>query len=169
MGEPPESGPTGYLPPRAAARARKIVLRERMGLGWPLAAVVAGVVIAGVATVFFLRTGSPDPPFVEVIAVAAVAPGTAEIRDEVLVVRAAGTLRAFRAPGVPVLWCGRSRRLESAGSVWTIDGALAGGDGPSLRPLETVVHDGNLYVNVADLGQPRPPLSSSEEPACLQD
>jgi len=139
-----------------------------MGLGWPLAAVLAGVVIAGVATVF-LRTGRPDPPFVEVLAVAAVAPGTAETRDEVLVVRAAGTLRAFRAPGVPVLWCGRNRRLESAGSVWTIDGALAGGDGASLRPLETVVHDGNLYVDVADPREPLPPLSSSEEPACPQD
>jgi hypothetical protein len=167
--EPPDFGPSGYLAPRAAKRARKIVLRERMGLGWPLAAVLAGVVIAVVAAVFFLRTGPPGPPFVAVISIIDIAPGTAELGGEdVLVVRAAGRVRAFRAPGVPVWWCGRNRRLESAGSVWTIDGALTGGEGESLRPLETAVHDGRVYV---DLEDPRPapaPLRGSEEVACAQ-
>lgn len=166
-GESPEFGPSGYLAPKAARRARKIVLRERMGLGWPLAAVLAGVVIAVVAVVFFLRTGPPGPPFVAVISVNSVAPGTAELAGhEVLVVRAAGRVRAFRGPGVPVTWCGRNRRLESARSVWTIDGALTGGEGSSLRTLRTAIHDGSLYVDLQNPGAEPASLGTAEEPAC---
>src|SRR5690606_17036265 len=43
--ERPDFGPSGYLPPRAARRARKIMLREPLGLQWAVAAVVAGLLV----------------------------------------------------------------------------------------------------------------------------
>ncbi|HUG87123.1 MAG TPA: hypothetical protein VMM13_21320, partial [Euzebya sp.] len=48
----PEFGPGGYLPARAAQRARKIVLREQMGLHWAVAAVVAGLLILAITIPF---------------------------------------------------------------------------------------------------------------------
>lgn len=169
----PDPGPRGYLPPKAARRARKIVLREPMGLGWPIAAVVAMVVLVGVAVAFVvLRTGPPDPPFVAVGAVDAVPQGTAGTLGaagaEVLVVRAGGRFRVFAAPAEPVpAYCDASRRLEAAGgAVWSLDGARVGGTAVSLRPLPAAVHDGTVYVDPTAPGAPLPAAPGDQPAAC---
>ncbi|HWB72263.1 MAG TPA: hypothetical protein VG452_08590 [Egibacteraceae bacterium] len=62
-----DAGPPGYLPQRAARRARKIVLRAPLGVGWILAALAAALVVAAAGLAFLLaRTGPPGPPFVAV-------------------------------------------------------------------------------------------------------
>jgi hypothetical protein len=166
--EVPEYGPRGYLPPRAARRARKIVLRERMGLQWPVAAVVAGVLVVLVGAVYLLRSGPPGAPFVPlgpVPAVEGVTPARAA-GDPLLVAVVAGRVGVFADPGVPVTWCAASRRLESPdGRVWTPEGILVGGDGASLRPVPSTVHGGELYADprtATDL----PPDPRGERPAC---
>ena len=159
----PEYGPPGYLPPRAAKRARKIVLRAPLGLQWAIAAVVAGLLVLGAGTVaLVLMSRPPGAPFVAAGPLAAIDPrgaGTvATAGDDVLVLRAAGGVRAFVAPDQPVAWCAASRHLESAdGDVWEPDGRLIGGSGASLTPLPFEVHDGVLYVNPSARGQPVAP------------
>lgn len=167
----PDAGPRGYLPPKAARRARKIVLREPMGLGWPIAAVVAMVVLVGVAVAFvLLRTGPPDPPFVAAGPVAAIPQGTAGtlVADgtDVLVVRAGGRFRVFAAPSPTPAYCEASRRLEAADGVWTLDGARVGGGATSLAPLPSAVHDGTVYVDPTNPGDPLPPSPRDEAPGC---
>jgi hypothetical protein len=150
----PEYGPRGYLPPKAAARARKIVLRERMGLGWPVAALAAALVIA-LAGVVFLRgwTSPPAEPWVAAGRLTAVAPGAVgvvpapDLAGGVLLVRAAGDVRAFADPGEPVTYCAASGRLEGPRTVWSLDGRRAGGAGPSLSRLPVRVFDGTVYVD----------------------
>lgn len=170
-GAPPDAGPRGYLPPKAARRARKIVLREPMGLGWPVAAVVAMVVLVGVAVAFVvLRTGPPAAPFVAVGPVAAVPQGSAGVLDgagtDVLVVRAGGRFRVFAAPGGAPAYCDASRRLEAPdGAVWTLDGAAAGRGAASLTPLPSAVHDGTVYVDPTAPGAALP-AAGDESPAC---
>lgn len=169
---PPEFGPRGYVPPQAAKRARKIVLREPMGLGWPVAAVVAGVLLVLLGVVFLLtRTGPPGAPFEPVAEVADVDPRGAVVvpagSGEVLIVRAGGPVRAFAAPGSEVAYCRASRRLESdAGTVWSVDGRHLGGPGRSLTPLPSQVHDGTLYVNVTEPLTAPPAATVGAEPAC---
>lgn len=173
----PDFGPGGYLPRRAAQRARKIVLREQMGMGWPIAAVTAAVVVALVGAVFLFtatRGAPPGPPFVPVApltAVGADGAGTFALDgagggvDGVLVVRAGG-LRTYAAPGVDVTYCAASRRLEAPGRVWNLRGRLVGGDGQSLRPLPTRLHDGQVYVDPAAAGPAPEPSPAGETPAC---
>jgi hypothetical protein len=173
--ERPEFGPRGYLPDRAARRARKIVLREPMGLGWPVAAVIAGVLVAAVGLAYLLaRTLAPAPPFVPVGeleriprpgAVVAEVEGSA---DAVLVVRVTGSPRGFIAPPEEVAYCPASRRLEApaSGSVWRLDGQRVGGRADSLPPVELRLHDGTLYVNPVAAGEPIPPSAARETPAC---
>lgn len=169
----PDFGPRGYLPPRAAKRARKIVLREQMGLGWPLAAVAAALLVAVVGALFLLRSGPPPAPFVPAGPLDAVALGSAGVVTTgegraVLVTRGGGALRAFSAPLTEVRYCASSRQLESpSGAVWTLDGVLVGGDGASLQPLRSTVYDGIVYV-VPRNDDPSPPLGEprGEQPAC---
>jgi hypothetical protein len=163
----PEFGPRGYLPERAAKRARKIMLREQMGLGWPLAALLAALLVGG-AGLWYVTSASqpPGPPFVAVGDLQAVAPGEASVLGGVLVVRATATVTAF-SPDASVTWCTRSARLESAsGQVWTADGRLVGGDGTSLSPLPVTVFDGVVYVDRDHPGPPLPPQVSGEQPVC---
>jgi hypothetical protein len=151
----PEYGPAGYLPARAARRARKIVLRERMGIGWPLAALAAAVVIA-IAGALFLRAWSspPPPPWVAAgplqPAATTVVP-VAGLERGALIVRAAGDVRAFIAPPSAVTYCARSGHLESPdGAVWELDGRALSSAGPgSLPRIPVRVFDGTLYVNPA--------------------
>lgn len=171
--EQPEFGPGGYLPRRAAQRARKIILRERMGLGWPIAAVAAAVVLAIVGVVFLLtRTVAPGPPFVAVGPLEDVQPGEARLVEPadaplpVLVVRVGGGVGVFEAPGEPVVYCAASRRLEAPGAVWNLRGRLVGGDGDSLRPLSSRVHDGILYVDPSTTTPAPAPARDGETPVC---
>lgn len=170
-GEKPEFGPRGYVPPQAAKRARKIVLREPMGLGWPVAAVIAGALLVLLGVVFLLtRTGPPGAPFIPAAQVDHLDPRGATTVSagaaEVLVVRAGGPVRVFLSPASRVSYCPASKRLESAdGDVWAMDGRhLAGGD--SLRPLAAQVHDGTLYVDVARPLEAPPAADLDVRPAC---
>lgn len=169
----PDPGPRGYLPPRAARRARKIVLREPMGLGWPIAAVVAMVVVLAVGVTFLItRTGPPGPPAVAAGPLDAVPQGAAGVVEppgdsvRLLVVRAGGRLRVFQAQGEAVRYCDESRRLEGDGRVWTLDGALVGGQGASLTPLPAQVHAGTLYVDPTRPGTALPAEPRGETPRC---
>lgn len=166
-------GPRGYLPRRAAQRARKIVLREQMGLGWPVAAVAAAVVVALVGAIFLLtRSAPPGPPFVAVAPIDAVEPGAVATFSlegtphDVLVVRAGGGLQAFAGRTDAVVYCRESRRLEAPGRVWDLRGRLVGGDGESLRPLASRLHAGQLYVDPTSATAPAPPEPAGETPTC---
>ena len=169
----PEFGPSGYLPPRAAKRARKIMLREPMGLQWAVAAMLAGVLVLVAGGVLLLaRQGPPGPPFVDAGPVADIDPAGAAVvtvsERDVLVVRGAGGVTVFADPGRPVAWCAASGRLESPdGAVWEPAGRLVGGDGDSLARLPAEVHTGVLYVDPTAEGQRRaaqPSLGAT--PAC---
>ncbi|MPZ87575.1 MAG: hypothetical protein GEU81_05760 [Nitriliruptorales bacterium] len=171
----PSYGPRGYLPERAAHRARKIILREQMGLAWPLAAAGAGILLAVVGIAFLLRSGPPGEPYAPAGEIAAVARNAAEViqiegtDQSVLTVRGGGTVRTFAAPEEPLLFCQESRRLESpSGAVWTLEGILVGGGGQSLRPAPSLVYDGVLYIDTEALRTAAPPPASprGETTAC---
>lgn len=168
----PEFGPRGYVPPRAARRARKIVLREPMGLGWPVAAVLAGLLVLALGAVFLLtRTGPPGPPYVPVAPLGEMDPrgatAAAARGQEILVVRAGGPVRVFASPAEDIAYCRTSRRLESArGGVWALDGRHLGGPGVSLVPYPSQVHDGVLYVVLSPATEPPAGVDAEVEPAC---
>ncbi len=168
MGDEPDFGPRGYLPQRAATRARKIVLREQMGRGWLLAALGATALVAGAGLVFLLVAGrAPGEPFSPAGPVDRVAQGDAGMVGTALVIRGAGSVRAFVPPRAAVAWCARSDRLEAAdGRVWTADGRLVGGSGQSLTPLRSTVFAGTLYID-PDRPLPTPaPDDRGAIPAC---
>lgn len=170
-GDPPDGGPRGYLPDRAAKRARKIVLREQMGIGWPVAALVAGVVLAGIALVYLLtRAGPPAPPFVPSVPIERIDPRGAGLVDvdgtKVLVVRAGGGVRVFLSPGDAVAYCPDSRRVESSDDVWSLTGRRTGGNGDSLQPLRAQVHEGRLYIDLRPHVPPPAPEPLGERPVC---
>lgn len=168
----PDYGPGGYLPDRAARRARKIVLREQMGLVWVIAAAVASVVVAGVGGFYLmLRAAPPQEPFVAVAGIERFDPRGAETATadgaEILVVRAGGGVRVFAAPEVDVAYCAESHRLEGAdGSVWDVRGRRTGGDAASLRPLSGTAHDDVLYVNPEEALPAPEPTGADERPVC---
>lgn len=171
----PDYGPGGYLPPRAAKRARKIILREPMGLQWPVAALVAGllVLVAG-GVLLASRTGPPGPPFVAVGELARIDPrGVGELplgdgRGDVLVVRAAGALSVFRSPATRVRWCPDPARLVGVDgrAAWQPDGRLVAGSGGSLARLPAAVHDGVLYVDLSASGSRPAPAPRGEVRGC---
>jgi hypothetical protein len=168
-----EYGPSGYLPQRAAKRARKIVLRERMGLGWPLAALAAAAVIAIAGAVFLSTWSSPPPlpweavgPLGRVDRVSALPAGGLD--HGALIVRAGGDLRAFAAPRDRVSYCAASGHLESAtGVVWGLDGRLLSDHQgmSSLRRIPVQVFDKTVYVNPA-AGDALPARPGGAVPAC---
>ena len=171
MDNAPDFGPGGYLPSKAAKRARKIVLREQMGFGWPMAAIAAALLV-GVAGVAFLRSSSQPPaaPFQAVGEIAAVEASGAGVLGtgaaKVLVVRAAGPVRVFAAEAATPIWCPETRRLESPDAAWTADGRSVFGSAPSLQPLRSVVFDGVLYVDLTP-SLPRPAAGPpGARPAC---
>lgn len=160
----PDAGPRGYLPERAAKRARKIVLREQMGLGWPVAAVLAGLLLAGLGLLFLMtRAGPPGAPYRDLGALEDVDPRGAALVGEgaatALVVRAGGGVRVYEPPSAGVAYCAASDALEarSTGQVWDLRGRLIGGDGASLRPLPAQVHAGRLWIDVTHPGPPPAP------------
>lgn len=167
-----EFGPRGYLPPRAAQRARKIVLREQMGIHWPIAAVVAGVLILAVATPFVITSqGPPDAPFVQAGPLSAIDPSGDGVVDvdgvAVLVVRAGGVLRAFADVQAGVRYCSASRRIEGPGPrIWTAEGRLIAGDGESLRQAPIQAYEATLYIDPDGGSDPLPPLLGDQAPGC---
>lgn len=167
-----EFGPGGYLPPRAAARARKIVLRERMGIHWPIAAAVAGVLILAVLIPAVLsQSAVPGEPFVEVGPLAQVDPrgdGLVDVAGQtVLVVRGGGVLQAFLDPPDSARYCDSSRRIEDgAGNVWSLQGRRVGGNADSLPRAGVMAVDDLLYLNVTDVQTPAAPAAGQTPSTC---
>lgn len=162
----PDFGPSGYLPERAARRARKIVLRAPLGMQWVVAALVAGVVVVVAGTAFLVRSGAPPgPPWVEVAAVDEVGDAGLDRDLGLLLVGAGGRIRAF-ADAEDVTYCEPSNRLEAAdGRVWSLTGRGLGG-AASLTEHPTLVQDGVLYVDPSRLSDGPTPSPDAAEPAC---
>lgn len=144
----PEFGPSGYLPERAAKRARKIVLRAPLGLQWVIASIAAGVVVL-VAGIWFLqvRDSAPPDPFVAVGSIDQL-PATRYDPDlDALIVAVTGRVRAF-ASAQDVDYCAASNRLESVdgSGIWSLTGRGLDGT-PSLDEHPTLVTGGVLYVD----------------------
>lgn len=163
----PEFGPSGYLPKRAAVRARKIVLRSPLGLQWVVASLVAGIIVV-IAGVLLLRQGGTPPPPPWVVAGALDTIEAAEFDPELgaLMVSAGGRIRAFEDAN-DVIYCATNNRLEAPdGRVWNLTGRGLGG-APSLDEYPTLVHDGVVYVDPTRTS-PGPPVSDEPaSPACL--
>jgi len=162
----PEFGPRGYLPDRAARRARKIILRAPLGLQWVVASLVAGAVLL-VAGVLLLGRGNaePPPPWVslgplDALAISAIDPGSG-----LLVVTVADRLRAFEAPE-GVRYCSPSNRLEHPdGRVWALTGRGYAGT-PSLVPVPTLTVSGQAYLDPTVRGEALAPLEDAATPGC---
>lgn len=163
----PDFGPSGYLPDRASRRARKIVLRAPMGLGWPAAALAAAVLVAVVGAVYLaVGNRAPGAPFVAVGDIAAIDPAGADVVTidgrAALVVRAGGGVRAFADPPPGIGACADSRRLEDGERVWGLDGRALTAGTESLAPVTIVVFDGTVYVDVSTT---RPPPRAAPDDA----
>jgi hypothetical protein len=163
--DPLEFGPSGYLPERASKRARKIVLRAPLGLGWVLASAGAGVVVLVAGLLLLFQSGDgPGAPYVEVGEVAALGPAQVDANLDALIVTAGGRVRAF-ADAADVGYCDASNRLEAPdGRVWSLTGRGLGTASLSEHP--TVVHDGVLYVDPTRAGAAADPSSETVPPAC---
>lgn len=168
-GEQPEFGPEGYLPERAARRARKIVLRAPLGLQWVIGAIVVGLIVVVVGVVFLTSAGDPPgEPYVEIGPVEALRPARFDEQRGVLFLAASGPVRAFVIPGdttTPV-WCPDSGHLETPdGRVWSPTGRALDG-GPSLAEHPTLVVDGVVYLDQTRQLPAPPPEDRDVEPAC---
>jgi hypothetical protein len=151
----PDPDRTAYLPPRAA-KARKLILRRRLGLGWILAAAVFGLVILVAGGLLVARGGRPGPPFTRVAPVAALPAGAVtEVPGpggRLVVDRRGGRLRAFLAPPgrCPVEAAGAGFARRCSGERWTAAGTpAAGGEDapPPLRRVPALFARGDLYVD----------------------
>jgi hypothetical protein len=162
----PDFGPRGYLPERAAKRARKIVLRAPLGAQWIVASLVAGVVVVVAGVLLLTRGGAPGEPYVAVGAVEDVA-GRVVFDDqlELLLVGLGGRIRAFQAPA-DVTYCDATRRLESPdGEVWSLTGRGTAGTA-SFAEHPTVTADGVLYVDPTVATPPPTPTSDVVPAGC---
>ncbi len=156
--ERPDFGPSGYLPQRAAKRARKIVLRAPMGMHWIWGAVAVGVGVLIVGVIFLVTAGGPPgAPFVEVGPTSTLTEGSGPDRasagdhvgDEYLSVNG-GRIRLFHLDGESIAWCEASRRYEGPGGVWSPTGRGLGG-AASLPEHPTVIVDDLFYWDPSTL------------------
>ncbi len=162
----PVFGPRGYLPDRAARRARKIVLRAPLGLQWVVAALVAGIVLLIAGLLVLGRAGSPPgPPWEPLGAVEDLPASLFDARREVLALSLGGRVRAFEAPQ-GTAYCAPSNRIEHPdGRVWALTGRGLAGT-PSLRPVPTLIVSGVAYLDPTAVGDPLDPLDTPAVPAC---
>lgn len=145
--EAPEFGPSGYLPDRAARRARKIILRAPLGMEWIVASLVAGVVVVAAGVVFLTSSGGPPgEPYVPIGPVAGLPAAGPLEQVDAFVVTTTGRPRAFAETPADLRYCAATRQLEAATGVWSLTGRGLGG-AESLREHPTVVADGVLYVD----------------------
>jgi len=159
-----EFGPSGYLPPKASARARKIVLRAPLGIQWVIGAVVAGIVVVVAGVLWLSQSGPPEAPFVATVAVTQV--GDSVVLDDLdaLAVTAGGPVVVF-AQATDLALCEANGRVEGRDGVWSASTGRGFGT-ESLARHPTVVHDGILYVDPTTT-TPGPTASSTvEAPAC---
>ncbi len=162
----PEFGPRGYLPERAARRARKIVLRAPLGLQWVLGALAAGAVVLAAGALLLGRAdAAPGPPWVAVGAVAGLPDAEADPSTDLLLVAVGGRLRAFEAPAGTV-HCPATNRLEHPdGRVWAVTGRGLGGT-PSLPAAPTLAVAGIGYVDPTVRLPAQDPLPDAVVPGC---
>lgn len=166
----PAFGPSGYLPPRASARARKIVLRAPLGLQWVVGALVAGAIVV-VAGVLFLRSsGPPAAPFVATVTLDDVDEAALLPELDALLVTAGGPAVAFAdVTERELAWCAASRRVEGVvdGTPATWHAGTGRGFGvTSLERHPVVVHEGLAYVDpTRRVSGPRP-SDDAEDPGC---
>jgi len=162
----PGFGPSGYLPDRAARRARKIVLRAPLGLQWVVASLVAGVVVLVAGLLLLGRADAPPgAPWTSLGPVESLAVSSVDAPTGLLVVNVGGRVRAFRAPD-GVTYCAPSNRLEHPdGRVWALTGRGTGGQ-DSLPPVPTLTVSGIAYVDPTSVGEPAAPLDEVTEPGC---
>jgi len=165
-GPGPEFGPGGYLPDRAARRARKIVLRAPLGLSWVAASLAAGVVLAVAGGLFLVRSSAPpQAPWVAIGDVASLGPESRPAGHDVLLVAAGGRVRAFIAPA-DVSLCAPSNLLEAPdGRVWALTGRGYAGTA-SLAERPTLVVDGVVHLDPTTLIAGGAPSPEVREPAC---
>jgi hypothetical protein len=166
--ERPEFGPSGYLPDRAAKRARKIVLRAPLGLQWVVASLVAGVVVVVAGVLLLTGDRAPGEPWVALGPVEEVRTVTIDEEHDVVLV-GGGRVRAFADAGeLDLGYCEASRRLESPdGGVWSLTGRGLGGT-PSLQEHPTAVHGGTLYLDPTRTSPAPAPSDEPAEPACVE-
>lgn len=150
-GPDPAFGPSGYLPARASARARKIVLRAPLGLQWVVGALVAGVAVLVAGVLFLTSSGPPQAPFVATVAISDV-DGAAPLDDlDALLVTGGGPAVVFAGRAAHELaWCATSRRIEGVDGTAAANWHAATGRGFGVESLAThpvVVHDGIAYVD----------------------
>lgn len=165
--EHPEFGPSGYLPQRAAQRARKIILRAPLGIQWVVASLVAGVVVVAAGVAFLVGAGgAPSEPFEPAASLAELTPAAvSDVGDGVLLVRGAGRVRAF-ADADGVTYCAASNRLEAGdGRVWSLTGRGQGGTA-SLAEHPSQVHDEVVYVDPTSRVPGPAPTDEVAEPGC---
>lgn len=161
----PEFGPSGYLPPRASKRARKIVLRAPLGLQWVVASLLAGVVLVGAGWLLLRSSAEPlPPPWVAVAPVEEVGDARFDADLDALIVGTSGRIRAFvGASGID--YCPVSNRLESPDGVWSLTGRGLGG-AASLDEHPTFVRDDLLYVDPSRTLAGPPAAPDAVEPGC---
>ena len=162
----PAFGPKGYLPDRAARRARKIVLRAPLGLQWVVASLVAGAVVL-IAGVLLLGRGAtaPGAPW-ELLGPVRELPATSVDRTSgLLIVSVGDRVRAFEAPQ-GVAYCATSNRLEHPdGRVWALTGRGYAATA-SLIPVPTLAVSGDAYLDATTRGAPLDPLPDLAQPGC---
>ncbi len=169
----PEFGPAGYLPERAAKRARKIVLRAPMGIHWVFGSLFAGLIVV-VAGVLLLTRGSADPgaPFrdlgpLEALPANSILPSATPDGRDVVVIIGEGRIRAFtRDGGVEGLaWCDASRHVEDGVNVWNLTGRSLDG-GTSLELLPVVATNGKVFVDPSRVQAGPAAIDEGEIPVC---
>lgn len=159
-----EFGPSGYLPPKASARARKIVLRAPLGIQWVIGAVVAGIVVVVAGVLWLSQSGPPEAPFVATVAVTEI--GDSMVLDDLdaLAVTAGGPVVVFAA-ATDLALCEVNGRIEGRGGVWSASTGRGFGT-ESLARHPTVVHEGILYVDPTTTTAGPTASSTIEAPAC---
>ena len=162
----PDFGPSGYLPGRAAKRARKIVLRAPLGLQWLLASVAFGVTVLVAGLVFLRASGPPAAPYEPTVSLTDVTGDVAALPDlSATLVLAGGRVSVFANPGRPLTYCPATRRLlDGSGGLWSVDGRGLGTR--SLERHPTTVHDGVVYVDPTRRLPGPPPADTYEQASC---
>lgn len=159
-----EYGPSGYLPAKAAKRARKIVLRAPLGIQWVIGAIVAGIVVVVAGVVFLGQSGPPEAPWIATVDVTDVDDAMMLPDLDALVVTAAGPVVVFADAG-DIALCPGNGRVESDTGVWSASTGRGFGV-TSLPHHPTLVHDGTIYVDPTRTIEGPTASSTMEDPGC---
>lgn len=160
----PDFGPSGYLPGRAAKRARKIVLRAPLGLQWLVASLVFGAVVLVAGLLFLRSSGPPKSPWVATVSLAEVDDGVHPL-DEVdgTLFVGAGRIHVFTTTD-ELRYCQDARRLVGPdGEVWSLEGIGYGT--ASLDRYDDTIHDGVVYVDPTTVLPGPEPVAPEDPPA----